>query len=212
MPVLRTKKEVKDYLLAHIEIGPGRCWSWTGRVDRRGYALCYLNGRQERVARVAYEVFVAPIPPGHKIHHTCENPRCIFPDHLLPLTHANHLFLHSLSDTWSGERNSSAKLTEADVQFIRVAKGMLPAQTLVRQFKISVREIFYIWSGHVWLHVKLPEIPKRSLPESKQAIRAIAKRTTGTLLDLQKLRQERGQLPDLELELAILYSKICAVL
>lgn len=44
-----------------------------------------VNGLVEYVYRVAFRLFVGPIPDGHDIHHTCNEPwssRCWNPAHL----------------------------------------------------------------------------------------------------------------------------------
>ncbi len=210
MPRFKNRKEIEDYLLGHIE--KGGCWLWTGRVDRLGYGLLSVNGRTHRVARLAYKLWVGPIPKGFDdVHHTCEDPRCICPDHLLPLTHAAHIFLHALSGAWRGERNSQARLRDEEVRFIKVARGLLPAQTLALQFNVTERHIYYIWSEEAWRHVEEPEIPEWS-EKVREHVRAKAKRGQATLESLQKLRRERGQPQPPDLEEAILYAKICAVL
>lgn len=43
--------------------------------------------------RASYEVHVEPIPDGMELHHTCEQRACINPDHLEPMSHADHMKL-----------------------------------------------------------------------------------------------------------------------
>ncbi len=54
-----------------------------GRVHLPGLGSTYAQ-------RAAYELFTGPIPPGHEIHHTCGNSRCVEPAHLEALTPAMH--------------------------------------------------------------------------------------------------------------------------
>lgn len=207
-----SNEAIKIYLLANVEQVPGGCWLWKRSLDRRGYGLCRVNGLRGRAARVAYRAFVGPIPPGYDLHHTCPNRNCINPEHLEPMAHGPHLRLHASSGAWRGVRNSRAKVSEIDVQFIRVARGLLPAQTLADQFGVSLRTIYYIRSGRTWSHVGLPEIPERSLPEIRQHVQATAKRTLGVLLNLQEHRRKRGQEQPPDLEECIYYTKVCAAL
>jgi hypothetical protein len=44
--------------------------------------------------RFIYEEVVGPIPAAHELHHRCENPRCVNPDHLEPVTRAEHAKRH----------------------------------------------------------------------------------------------------------------------
>jgi HNH endonuclease len=68
--------------LAKAEISPAGCWPWRGYIDRNGYGK--LGGRP--AARVAYELFVGPIPDGLQIDHLCRVRACVNPDHLEAVT------------------------------------------------------------------------------------------------------------------------------
>jgi hypothetical protein len=69
------------------------CWLWLGAVRgwRRspmhgGYGVLWRDGDNFPAHRVAYELYVGPIPEGMVIDHKCRNTRCVNPDHLRPIT------------------------------------------------------------------------------------------------------------------------------
>ena len=72
------------------------------RVDTVDCILCttgldplgYGHKGRALAHRVAYEQANGPIPPKHDIHHLCENPSCVNPDHLVALTRREHKRLH----------------------------------------------------------------------------------------------------------------------
>lgn len=65
----------------------GGCWKWGAVVHTRtGYGRFWLDGRQALAHRVAYELFVGPIPAGLQIDHLCMVRDCVNPDHLEPVT------------------------------------------------------------------------------------------------------------------------------
>lgn len=69
----------------------GPCWLWTGARTGAGYGKLYRNGRAVEAHRVAYELFVGPIPPGLDLDHLCRNRACVNPAHLEPVTRSVNL-------------------------------------------------------------------------------------------------------------------------
>lgn len=70
----------------------GDCWLWTATVNHHGYGQIGTVGRKLGMAhRVGYELLVGPIAPGLELDHLCRNPRCVNPDHLEPVTHAENM-------------------------------------------------------------------------------------------------------------------------
>jgi hypothetical protein len=74
------------------------CWNWTGARDVDGYGRVFggrTSGREEAKAhRWMYERERGPLPDELHLHHRCENPRCVNPEHLRPLTKAEHRAVH----------------------------------------------------------------------------------------------------------------------
>ena len=70
----------------------GECWLWRGWVRNAplgqggGYGHFRLDGRQQRVHRLAYEYLVGDIPDDLTIDHLCRNRSCVRPDHLEVVT------------------------------------------------------------------------------------------------------------------------------
>ena len=86
--------------------GPGDCWGWSGAVDEsNGYARFSIKtARGWRFAyahRVAYEIYIAEIPPGLVIDHLCRNCACVNPWHMEPVTNGENVRRAWLvSQTW----------------------------------------------------------------------------------------------------------------
>jgi hypothetical protein len=200
---------IRAYLQVRVEQGPGSCWLWTGNLDRRGYGLCWANGKQYRAARLAYIVWIGEIPPGHDVHHTCQIRRCINPTHFQALPRGRHMKFHSQLGVWAGSRNSKAKLSEKDVQFIRVAAEFVSVESLARQFGVSVRTIYYARSGRTWPDVDSPNFPPTTLAEGIQQVQAAIKQSLQTFLTIRADCQE-SQIPEpLHLDEAITKCRLC---
>jgi hypothetical protein len=67
------------------------CWLWQGHITKHGYGhfgMIRPDGTwgPRRAHRVAYELFVGPIPEGLTLDHLCEVRHCVNPEHLTPVT------------------------------------------------------------------------------------------------------------------------------
>lgn len=75
------------------------CILWEGALDTHGYGQRKVDGRNRLVHRLAYEeAHKVELPRDILVHHTCEEPRCINPDHLVAMTRRTHVRLHRNPD------------------------------------------------------------------------------------------------------------------
>ena len=83
----------RERFMSHVRIADDGCWQWTGWCDSRGYAKTTAVGRKGKdwAHRVAYQLFVGPIPDGLTIDHLCRNTSCVNPDHLEPVTRRENI-------------------------------------------------------------------------------------------------------------------------
>lgn len=65
------------------------CWFWTAHMVK-GYGRLRFEGKVAAAHRVAYVLFVGPIPEGHDLHHVCVRRSCANPWHLQVVTRATH--------------------------------------------------------------------------------------------------------------------------
>lgn len=69
------REDLLDQVLIDEQTG---CWLWEGKCNNAGYGRL---GRQF-VHRLAYEVWIGPIPEGVKVDHVCNVRKCLNPLHL----------------------------------------------------------------------------------------------------------------------------------
>ena len=89
---------------------------------------------------------------GFVIRHTCDNPGCVNPEHLVIGTQAENMrdMAERVRGT-VGERNKHAKLTAADVLAIRAAKAT--QAVLAKQYGVTQCTISSIQSRKSWAHI-----------------------------------------------------------
>jgi hypothetical protein len=71
-----------------IDRDPAQCWEWQRSRSRQGYGRL---GPRVYAHRLAYEVFIGPIPDGLHVLHHCDNPPCCNPAHLWSGTVADNM-------------------------------------------------------------------------------------------------------------------------
>lgn len=75
----RTVEErLLDYAVREEESG---CLVWVG-CCRNGYGALSVNNAPRYAHRLAYEIWIGPIPTMGVVHHACGNKLCIEPTHL----------------------------------------------------------------------------------------------------------------------------------
>lgn len=77
-----------------VAIGePDECWLWTAGTDGDGYGKIWVQAlnRSTGAHRVSWFLSRREWPaPGEVIRHTCDNPPCVNPAHLLTGTHKDN--------------------------------------------------------------------------------------------------------------------------
>lgn len=67
--------------------GPDECWEWKGCKYTRGYGMYPHNSYAHRYMWV---ITYGDIPDGLIVRHSCDNPSCVNPKHLLIGTHKDN--------------------------------------------------------------------------------------------------------------------------
>lgn len=86
---------------------PDGCWPWLASTDKDGYGFFSVNRRNKRAHRVAYELTYGPLDPEDVARHTCDNPPCCNPDHIVPGT-----FAQNTADMMERNRNRPGRYWE----------------------------------------------------------------------------------------------------
>jgi len=132
------------------------CWEWTASTSSTGYGQINLTGNSGMVSahRVAFTLENGPIPEGMSVCHTCDNPKCVRPDHLFLGTPKdnNHDCRLKYRHPAVGSLNHKARLIEDEVREIRgkYATGKYTQKELGRDYGVCYTTIGMIVRGERW--------------------------------------------------------------
>jgi hypothetical protein len=170
---------------------PWACWEWTGGTTPNGHASYYVSATQSTVpaARLAFEwAKRRKIRPGLLVRHTCDNPRCVHPHHLVEGTHSDnmwdmrmrgrtctkasgrHYSVHTPEAVLRLEKNGNSKLTCPQVEKIRdLRRQGRTYQSLADEFGMSRSGIGAIIRGINWasLPTDSPYVSRLTPPAAK---------------------------------------------
>lgn len=137
---------------------PNQCWPWTGWFFARNpYGGFTYGGKTYRAHRLAYTLTNGPVPSDKVVLHTCDNPACCNPAHLVVGTYRENTqdMLHKKRHiTPCGERHPHAKLTDDDVRRIRELAGNgLTHRAIADMFGVAQAQIWRVVRGKSWKHV-----------------------------------------------------------
>lgn len=142
-------------LLAHChEVGD--CLEWRGMYANASSPLVSHAGRKQSVRALVLALSGKPLAKGCKPMTTCQNPRCVNPDHLRRVTLADFARLRVVPRTnqplraakIAAARRKGARLTDADVHAIRACPE--PAHVWATRLGVSVGYINTIRRNDCW--------------------------------------------------------------
>jgi hypothetical protein len=111
--------------LVYTVSGDAECWLWA-RGKSAGYGKAYVirDGRRHAMLAHRYFSMVASgfIPDKKLLHHTCNNPACCNPAHLLPMTKAEHQRIGKGTKLTDDMRHGVVRLRIGGMTYTAIAK------------------------------------------------------------------------------------------
>lgn len=146
------KQTIEQRLNKHtkVDVQTG-CWNWIAYKDRDGYGNIQIKRSPKQAHRISYTERVGEIPEGLVVRHTCDNPSCINPEHLLLGTHLDNQNDKKVRQRVVGILHPYAKLNNTDIENIRTST--LSQSKLGIMYGVTQAHIGRIKRRVNWTHI-----------------------------------------------------------
>lgn len=139
--------------------GPDECWPWKGAKTQYGYGQFKITNRPVKYGvahRFIFECINGDVGDNRVVRHTCDNPPCCNPNHLLKGTQADNMAdmvarSRHVRKVHGGTKNPNSILSEDDVRAIRASKDS--HQHVADSYGVSKGAVAAIRSRRTWNHV-----------------------------------------------------------
>lgn len=156
--------------------GPnGDCWEWVSTLDAGGYGATSfsrdsrMDGKKgtQKAHRVSYMLLVGSIPEGKALLHSCDNRKCVRPDHLRPGDAKDNMQdALARKRVVVGEDRACATLTNDQVVEIKLLLMLGYAQSyLSKRFAVDDSVLYGIASGRNWSSILVSEDDLKLRPD-----------------------------------------------
>jgi hypothetical protein len=117
--------------LSRVDASYAGCWNYLGGKTKGGYGVFYpKKGEATYAHRYSYQLFKGSIDEGLVVMHSCDNRKCVNPEHLSQGTSGDNL-----RDMTSKGRNYQSKKTHCKNGHQFTPENTLPRTDGVRRCK-----------------------------------------------------------------------------
>lgn len=143
------------------------CWLWSGGSrGKTGYGAIKHQGKVIDAHRFSYIFHKGEIPIGFMVCHTCDNRKCVNPDHLFlgtPQDNAKDAFkkgrMHPLSKETCfkpGHITHNKIISDITAKEIKLDINLgLKVGVIAKKFNIPVYKVSDIKRGHTYAHITI---------------------------------------------------------
>jgi len=135
---------------------PNECWNWQGVITSNGYGHIWYDDKNYQAHRVAYEIYKGEIALGLIVRHTCDNPSCVNPNHLILGTHVDNAA--DMVKRGRAPKGARGKLKEYEVReikyYLHKNKKAGVIAKLARIYNVNPQTIANIKNNKTWQFIK----------------------------------------------------------
>lgn len=152
--MILTESDIRRFHAKYTRGAPDDCWPWTAGKSTDGYGRLRVQGKSLNAPRIAFYLEHGRWPVTAR--HTCDNPPCTNPAHIIDGTQADNVADMLSRDRspvigMTGERNPYARLSRAQVDDLRRrhAEGTTVRQ-LARELDYDESSMSKLLRGVLW--------------------------------------------------------------
>jgi hypothetical protein len=149
------RKSAFERFYRHVMPAIDGCWYWTGSYNASGYGLFHnmtLLKPSVTAHRFSYQFYKGEIINNMQVLHSCDNRKCVNPDHLFLGTNLDNVMDKMRKGrVANGERMKTNKLTKYQVLEIRASD--LGCTELGKRYNLDRRTIYTIKKRITWKHL-----------------------------------------------------------
>lgn len=125
-----------SFMMSFTIKGKKNCWEWVNANVKNGYGIVEYDKKKMSAHRLSFLFHKGEIPEHQDVCHSCDNRRCVNPEHLFLGSRAVNMQDSLKKGRFPvGENSVQSKITEKDVKEIRK----------MREKKIKYKEISCIY-------------------------------------------------------------------
>ena len=130
------------------------CWIWTGSLNNAKYPMFKsYNDKLVTAHRFSYEYFVGPLDSELEICHSCDNRKCVNPDHLRQDTKSSNAIDKSYAMNHHLQKLSPDQVKEIKLALKNPYWGV--NKDLANKYGVHKCHITAIKKGKCWSHLSI---------------------------------------------------------
>lgn len=139
-PYLERKANAAKGIWGRVREVESGCWEWQGYVNPKGYGRTSFKERDYLIHRLVTEIFNGPLNRFESACHSCNNPRCVNPKHLVIGNAIDNT--HDAIEARRQRRPRKLSEDQCLAAFERHEQGEI-IKTLASEMGVTVRSLAY---------------------------------------------------------------------